>query len=65
MARPKRCWCGCGESVNNRFRQGHDAKFMSLVKKVARGELRVAATIKPMPQAAKAKFREEVATLSE
>jgi len=31
------CWCGCGETTKSRFAPGHDSKFHSLAKKVARG----------------------------
>jgi hypothetical protein len=30
------CWCGCGENTKSRFAPGHDSKFHSLAKKVAR-----------------------------
>jgi hypothetical protein len=32
------CWCGCGEDTKSRFAPGHDSKFHSLAKKVARGQ---------------------------
>ena len=31
------CWCGCGGSTGGRFVPGHDSKFHSLAKQVARG----------------------------
>ena len=31
------CWCGCGGSTKGRFVPGHDSKFHSLAKQVARG----------------------------
>lgn len=33
------CGCGCGDRVSGRFRQGHDSKFYSMLKKVIKGEL--------------------------
>lgn len=33
------CWCGCGGLTKSRFIPGHDARFHSDAKKVARGEL--------------------------
>ena len=33
------CWCGCGGQTKSRFVPGHDAKFHSDAKKVARGLL--------------------------
>jgi hypothetical protein len=33
------CGCGCGDKVAGRFRQGHDSKFYSMLKKVIKGEL--------------------------
>lgn len=35
----KQCRCGCGTFVRGMFAQGHDAKFKSWMKKIARGEL--------------------------
>lgn len=32
------CWCGCGASTKSRFAPGHDSKFHSLAKRVARGQ---------------------------
>lgn len=32
------CWCGCGCSTKSKFAPGHDSKFHSLAKQVARGE---------------------------
>lgn len=32
------CWCGCGGTTKGRFVPGHDSKFHSLAKRVARGE---------------------------
>ena len=32
------CWCGCGGSTGGKFVPGHDAKFHSLAKQVARGQ---------------------------
>jgi hypothetical protein len=34
---PNVCWCGCGGATQSRFVPGHDAKFHSRAKKVARG----------------------------
>ncbi len=34
---PTICWCGCGGATKSRFVPGHDARFHSLAKKVARG----------------------------
>ena len=31
------CWCGCGGSTGGKFVPGHDSKFHSLAKQVARG----------------------------
>ena len=31
------CWCGCGGATGGRFVPGHDSKFHSLAKQVARG----------------------------
>jgi len=33
------CGCGCGAPVARRFKQGHDAKLLSMLKKVERGEM--------------------------
>lgn len=33
------CWCGCGGLTKSRFVPGHDARFHSDAKKVARGEI--------------------------
>jgi len=33
------CGCGCGEQVSGQFRQGHDSKFYSMLRKVCRGEM--------------------------
>lgn len=33
------CGCGCGDKVAGRFRQGHDSRYYSLLKKVVRKEL--------------------------
>lgn len=44
-AKPKKkkeagpCWCGCGGTTKSRFVPGHDAKFHSDAKNVARGLL--------------------------
>ena len=32
------CWCGCGGSTGGKFVPGHDSKFHSLAKQVARGQ---------------------------
>jgi hypothetical protein len=32
------CWCGCGCTTKSRFAPGHDSKFHSLAKQVARGQ---------------------------
>jgi hypothetical protein len=32
------CWCGCGATTKGRFAPGHDSRFHSLAKRVARGE---------------------------
>ena len=32
------CWCGCGGLTGGKFCPGHDSKFHSLAKCVARGE---------------------------
>lgn len=34
---PNVCWCGCGGATKSRFVPGHDARFHSLAKRVARG----------------------------
>ena len=34
-----RCQCGCGAPVARRFLPGHDAKLLSMLKKVERGEM--------------------------
>ncbi len=31
------CWCGCGATTKSKFAPGHDSKFHSLAKQVARG----------------------------
>lgn len=33
------CWCGCGGQTKSRFVPGHDARFHSRAKQVARGTL--------------------------
>lgn len=33
------CLCGCGDNVAGRFRQGHDGRYYSVLKKVAAGEM--------------------------
>jgi len=33
----KPCWCGCGGTTKSRFVPGHDSRFHSMAKKVARG----------------------------
>ena len=32
------CWCGCGATTKSKFAPGHDSKFHSLAKQVARGQ---------------------------
>lgn len=32
------CWCGCGGETGGRFVPGHDSRFHSLAKQVARGQ---------------------------
>lgn len=32
------CWCGCGGETRGKFVPGHDSKFHSLAKRVARGQ---------------------------
>ena len=32
------CWCGCGGTTGGRFQPGHDSKFHSLAKQVARDQ---------------------------
>jgi hypothetical protein len=32
------CWCGCGGTTKGKFVPGHDSKFHSLAKQVARGQ---------------------------
>ena len=32
------CWCGCGGETGGKFVPGHDSKFHSLAKQVARGQ---------------------------
>jgi hypothetical protein len=32
------CWCGCGGETGGKFVPGHDSRFHSLAKKVARGQ---------------------------
>ena len=32
------CWCGCGGSTRKKFVPGHDSRFHSLAKQVARGQ---------------------------
>jgi hypothetical protein len=32
------CWCGCGATTKGKFAPGHDSKFHSLAKQVARGQ---------------------------
>jgi len=36
----QRCLCGCGQVVNKgkKFRQGHDARLLSILKRVEKGE---------------------------
>lgn len=38
-AKDNPCKCGCGEKVAGNFKMGHDGRFYSQVKKVARGEI--------------------------
>lgn len=33
------CLCGCGERVAGRFRQGHDGRYYSILRKVSAGEM--------------------------
>lgn len=40
------CKCGCGEKVGGNFRQGHDARYYSILKKVKSGEM----TFNQMPR---------------
>lgn len=40
------CLCGCGERVAGRFRQGHDGRYYSILKKVKSGEM----TFNQMPR---------------
>jgi hypothetical protein len=47
------CKCGCGEMVSNRFRQGHDGRYYSLLRKVASGELEFAKLPPQMQQEAR------------
>ena len=39
------CWCGCGGATKGKFVPGHDAKFHSLAKKAARGQLEAGQTL--------------------
>ncbi len=34
----KLCWCGCGNTTKGKFAPGHDSRFHSLAKQVARGQ---------------------------
>lgn len=34
------CLCGCGDKVAGRFRQGHDGRYYSILKKVASGDMK-------------------------
>jgi hypothetical protein len=42
------CGCGCGEQVKGNFRQGHDAKYRSLILQVEREEIKQSALPKGM-----------------
>lgn len=33
------CMCGCGDKVTGNFRQGHDARYYSILKKLNKGEM--------------------------
>lgn len=46
---PTGCWCGCGGLTKSRFVPGHDAKFHSRAKKVARGEATMEDEIASLP----------------
>lgn len=47
------CKDGCGEMVTGRFRQGHDARYYSILKKVAKGEMKLSEMPRLMQQEAK------------
>ncbi len=55
------CWCGCGGLTNGKFVPGHDARFHSRAKKVARGELNLDEQLAILPHdEARAEFVEHV-----
>lgn len=45
------CLCGCGERVAGRFRQGHDGRYYSILKKVAAAEMQFSEMPKAMQAA--------------
>jgi len=45
----KLCWCGCGGLTKSRFMPGHDSRFHSLAKKVARGTEDLEASLANLP----------------
>lgn len=47
------CGCGCGDKVTGRFRQGHDARYYSILKKVGRGEMKISEMPKLMQETVK------------
>lgn len=49
------CLCGCGERVAGRFRQGHDGRYYSILKKVKSGEM----TFNQMPRAMQAALKDK------
>ena len=43
------CFCGCGGTTKSRFVPGHDARFHSWAKAIARGERDLATTLADLP----------------
>ena len=43
------CFCGCGGVTKSRFVPGHDARFHSWAKAIARGERDMATTLADLP----------------
>ncbi len=56
------CWCGCGASTKSKFAPGHDSKFHSLAKQVARGQVTMEDALEPVTNLdAIADFKDHVA----
>ena len=46
---PGECWCGCGGHTKSRFVPGHDSRFHSAAKQVARGTLNLDDELAKLP----------------